>query len=148
MQKHCTNGARGCKEQPIIDGAILKQAQRKEKFLKVLHGLKSSLACITTFLALRYIKHLQNEHHYYVFFHKSLFRLGKLAENSTETKAVSEPTYQNKTCDISGRSSQRFMGGLTIDPLSNTLNETGYGYEIKSPTIEKRSYGMTSALCG
>lgn len=70
------------------------EASTKEraKFLNVLHGLKSSLACITTFLALRHIKHLQNEHHYYVFFHKSLFRLGKLAENSTETKAVSEPT--------------------------------------------------------
>lgn len=131
-QKGCKKGSRGCKEQMVIDSVILKQAEKNKRSLYIAY--------------IDYQKAFDSIPHSWLVETLQIYKINsyvieflKHIMQSWRTKIViGHGEQQTKTSEIrvntgifQGDSLSAFWFCLCLNPISNTLLNTKYGFYLK-----------------
>lgn len=131
-QKGCSRRSRGCKEQLVIDSVVMKQAERQQRNLH---------ACYIDYKkAYDYVPHdwlnmvleiykIDNKLQKFLSHSMTLWRTS-IHLSSNKGHAVTNQIKINRGI-FQGDSLSALWFCMCLNPLSNTLNNTNYGFKIK-----------------
>lgn len=131
-QKGCKKNSKGCKEQLIIDAVIMKQTTTQQRNLHSCYiDYQKAFDSVPHDWLLRVLQ-IYKIHPKLINFLTNTMRSWKTSINlNTPSNTITTEEIPIRRGIFQGDSLSALWFCLCLNPLSNTLNETSYGYNIK-----------------
>lgn len=133
-QKGCRKKSRGCKEQLIIDSVITKQAEKNQRNLKVCYiDYKKAFDSIPHTWLVKTLEIYKIDPVIINFLEKTMSTWRtRIHLRATQGQEITTEEICIKTGIFQGDALSALWFCLCLNPLSNALNRTSYGFNIKN----------------
>lgn len=132
-QKGCKKGARGCKEQLIIDQIVLKQACSKQRNLHMCYiDYKKAYDSVPHSWLLRVLEIYKVSLPIRQFLDCAMHKWQTVINIKTQQGCLETESINIRRGIFQGDSLSALWFCLALNPLSNALNTSKYGFDLKS----------------
>lgn len=139
-QKGCRKNSQGCKEQVIIDSIIMKLTEKQQRNMVTCYiDYKKAFDSIPHSWLLKILEIYKIDQHIRNFLATAMKTWRTKIHLTTDQAQVETDKIKINTGIFQGDSLSALWFCLCINPLSNTLNSTTYGFKIKHQNISQHT---------